>query len=61
MEYLEMLERIQQMYPHRIVIISCGAFYISIGEDAVILSKEINLKVTCAKNTYVKLVYQRVL
>ena len=49
MEYLEILERIQQMYPHRIVIMSCGAFYISIGEDAVILSKELNLKVTCAK------------
>ena len=49
MEYLEMIEKLKLMYPSRILLISCGVFYIAIGEDAVTLSKKINLKVSCAK------------
>ena len=49
MEYLEMIEKLKLMYPNRILLMSCGAFYIAIGEDAVTLSKKINLKVSCAK------------
>ncbi len=49
MEYLEMVEKIKQIYPNRIVLMSCGAFYIATGEDAVILNKKLNLKVSCVK------------
>ena len=49
MEYIEMIEKLKQMYPNRIVLMSCGAFYIAIGEDAVILNKKLNLKVSCVK------------
>ena len=49
MEYLEMIEKIKQMYPNRIVLMSCGAFYIATGEDAVTLNKKLNLKVSCAR------------
>ena len=31
MEYIEMIEKLKQMYPNRIVLMSCGAFYIAIG------------------------------
>ena len=49
MEYLEMIEKLKQMYPNRIILISCGAFYIATGEDAVTLNKELELRVSCAK------------
>ena len=49
MEFLEMIEKLKQMYINRIVLISCGAFYIATGEDAVILNGKLNLKVNCAK------------
>ena len=49
MEYIEMIERLKQMYPNKILFMSCGAFYIAIGEDAVILNKKLNLKVSCVK------------
>lgn len=49
MEYLEMIEKIKQIYPNRIVLITCGVFYIATGEDAIILNKKMNLKVSCAR------------
>ena len=55
MEYLEMIEKLKQMYPNRIILISCGAFYIATGEDAVTLNKELELRVSCAKKYVCKI------
>ena len=44
-----MIEKIKQIYPNRIVLITCGVFYIATGEDAIILNKKMNLKVSCAR------------
>ena len=49
MEFLEMIEKLKQMYPNRMLLISCGAFYIATGEDAVTLNRKLGLKVSCAK------------
>ena len=49
MEFLEMVEKLQLMYGLKIILISCGSFYIAIGADAVILNKELGLKKICAK------------
>ena len=44
-----MVQRLQLMYGMKIIIISCGSFYISIGTDAIVLNKELGLKLNCAK------------
>ena len=50
MDYFQMVQRLQMTYDNKIILISCGAFYIAIGADAVTLNEELGLKVTCAKN-----------
>lgn len=50
MDYIQMIQRLQMTYGNKIILISCGAFYIAVGIDAVALNSELNLKVTCAKN-----------
>ena len=55
MDFFEMLIRLKIVYEKRIVIISCGAFYIAIGEDAIILNKEIGLKLTCMRKNICKI------
>lgn len=54
MEYLDMLIRLKNVYNGKIVLVSCGAFYIAIGEDAVLLNKKLGLKVTCMKRNVCK-------
>ena len=44
-----MEQRLQLIYGMRIILISCGSFYISIGADAIVLNKELGLKLNCAK------------
>ena len=44
-----MVQRLQLMYGLRIILISCGSFYIAIGADAVTLNRELGLKLNCAK------------
>lgn len=44
-----MVQRLQLIYGMRIILISCGSFYISIGADAIVLNKELGLKLNCAK------------
>ena len=54
MEYLDMVIKLQEIYYGKIVLIQCGAFYIAIGEDAIILHEKIGLKLNCAKKNTCK-------
>lgn len=54
MNFLEMVIRLQITYDEKIILISCGAFYIAVGSDAVVLNKELGLKTTCAKTKICK-------
>lgn len=49
LEFYDMVQRLQLMYGMKIILISCGSFYISIGADAIVLNKELGLKLNCAK------------
>lgn len=49
-----MVQRLQIIYERQIVLISCGAFYIAIGADAVTLNREFNLQTICAKRNICK-------
>ncbi len=44
-----MVQRLQLIYGLKILLISCGSFYISIGADAIVLNKELGLQLNCAK------------
>ena len=54
MEYLDMVIKLQEIYYGKIVLIQCGAFYIAIGADAIILHEKIGLKLNCAKKNMCK-------
>ena len=49
-----MFLRLKSIYENEIVFISCGAFYIAIADDAVILSQELGLKVNCIRKNMCK-------
>lgn len=47
MKFLEIVRNLQKENSGSIVLVRCGAFFVSVGKDAVILSEKLNLKVTC--------------
>ena len=47
MDFLEMLIKLKLLFDGKIVLISNGSFYIAVADDAVILNREIGLKVSC--------------
>lgn len=49
MDFFDMVQKLQIIYGMKIILISCGSFYIAIGTDAVVLNKELGLKLNCAK------------
>ena len=49
MDFFDMVQKLQIIYGMKIVLISCGSFYITIGTDAVVLNKKLGLKLNCAK------------
>ena len=49
MEFLNMIERLQLICEPKILLISCGSFYIAVARDAIALNKELGLKVSCAR------------
>lgn len=49
MDFFDMVQKLQLIYGMKIILISCGSFYIAIGTDAVVLNKELGLKLNCAK------------
>ncbi len=49
MDFFDMVQKLQLIYGIKIILISCGSFYIATGADAVSLNKELGLKLNCAK------------
>ncbi len=50
MSFSKMVEGLKERDKEKLLIIGLGAFYIAIGEDAVLLHEELGLKCTCFKN-----------
>ena len=44
-----MMELLQEKNKGKVIICNCGNFYVATGKDAVILHKELNLKLSCFK------------
>ncbi|MBP3597397.1 MAG: hypothetical protein J6J60_08395 [Clostridia bacterium] len=49
MKFTEEVEKLQKKYPNSIILVKNGIFFVAIGKDAIILNKELALKVTCMK------------
>ena len=43
----KILEEIQKREEGKIILINCGAFYIAIGKNAILLNKILGLKISC--------------
>ena len=54
MKYTEIIEKLQKEEKGKIIIVKCGAFFVSLGKDAVILNKLLGLKITCQKSKLCK-------
>ena len=50
MSFSKMVEGIKERDKEKLLIIGLGAYYIAIGEDAVLLNEKLGLKCTCFKN-----------
>ena len=55
MEYVDMVLKLQQLYYDRIVLVSCGPFYIAVGADALTLHDGLGLKLNCIKKEVCKI------
>ena len=56
MKFLNAVEQLQQNTENKgkIVIVRCGAFFVAIGKDALILNKILGFKVTCMRKNLCK-------
>ena len=56
MKFLKVVEQLQQNEENKgkIVIVKCGAFFVAIGKDALILNKIFGFKVTCMRKKLCK-------
>lgn len=54
MNFYEMILKLKEIYINEIILVSYGAFYIAIGEDAVLLNKKLGLQVNCIKRNVCK-------
>ena len=49
MKYIELIEKLQKQEKDRIIMSKCGAFFVALGKDAIMLNKLLGLKLTCQK------------
>src|SRR5574344_2026324 len=56
MKFLDIVEELQKVKENegKIIIVRCGAFFVGIGKDALVLSTLLNLKTTCIKRKICK-------
>ena len=56
MKFLEIVEQLQQDTRNnwKVVIVKCGAFFVAIGKDALMLNKILGFKVTCMRKNLCK-------
>ena len=50
-----MMELLQEKNKGKVIICNCGNFYVATGKDAIILHKELNLKLSCFKSEVCKI------
>ena len=55
MSFSKMLEGLKERDKEKLLIIGLGAFYIAVGEDAVLLHEKLGLKCTCFKDHICKI------
>ena len=57
MKFINILEEIKRKEENKnkIILAKCGAFFVAIGKDAVILQQNYGLKLTCAKTRLCKI------
>ena len=54
MSFSQMLDILRKKHREKIVLINAGAFFIAVGEDAVLLNNKLKLRCTCFKNNICK-------
>lgn len=54
MKYAELIEELQRKEKNRIILVKCGAFFVALGKDAIMLNKLLGLKLTCQKDKLCK-------
>ena len=54
MSFSQMLDLLKKKEKGNIVFVKIGTFYITVGEDAVLIHKKLNLKCTCYKKNICK-------
>ena len=54
MSFSEMLDLLKKREKGNIVFVKIGTFYVTAGEDAVLIHKKLNLKCTCYKKNICK-------
>ena len=59
MSFSTMLDCLKEQEKGKIVFIKLGTFYVSVGEDAVLLHKKLDLKCTCIKKKFTKTLAKR--
>ena len=55
MSFSQMMDILQEKNKEKIVLCNLGNFYIAVGKDAVLLNKEIGLKLSCFKEEMCKI------
>lgn len=54
MKFTEILEKLQKENTGTIILVKNGIFFVAMGKDAIVLNKELGLKVTCMKENLCK-------
>lgn len=54
MSFSNMINILQEKNKGKIVLVKLGAFYVAVGQDAVLLHDKLNLKCNCFKNNVCK-------
>ena len=54
MKFREMVKILQEKEKGYIILINSGSFYVARGKDAIILNKELDLKLTCMEKEVCK-------
>ena len=51
MKFIELLEQVKRLEENKrkIILAKCGAFFVAIGRDALILEQNVGLKLTCVR------------
>ena len=60
MKFSEMVKILQEKEKGYIILINSGSFYVARGKDAIILNKELDLKLTCMEKEVCKVGFPKV-